>query len=80
MSIRRTIFLENPYDVETIYESIKIASKHNKELLYMDRLLATLRLDPEGDLININFRILNDMQLLKLNEGELRNGKKQIIR
>lgn len=66
MSIKRSIFLENPYDLEAVFESLEIASKQGKELVYMDRLLATLRLDPEGDLVNINYRILHDMQLLTL--------------
>jgi hypothetical protein len=60
------IFLENPYDVQAILEGLKIAQKRNKELLYMDRLLATLRLDPEGDIVNISYRILLDLELLKL--------------
>lgn len=60
------IFLENPYDIQCILDGLKIAQKRNKELLYMDRLLATLRLDPEGDIVNICYRILLDLNLLKL--------------
>jgi hypothetical protein len=60
------IFLENPYDVQCILEGMKIAKAKNKELIYMDRLLATLRLDPEGDIINISYRILMDLNLLNL--------------
>jgi len=59
-------FLENPYDMQSILDSLEIAKKQNKELVYMDRLIATLRLDPEGDIININYRILLDLKLLKL--------------
>lgn len=70
MSVKRSVFLENPYDLEAVFESLRIASEQNKELIYMDRLLATLRLDPEGDLVNINYRILNDMKLLKLEPAE----------
>lgn len=66
MSVKRTLFLENPYDIETVYESLQIASKQGKELIYMDRLLATLRLDPGADLTNINYRLLHDLKLLKL--------------
>lgn len=65
MSVKRTLFLENPYDIETVYESLQIASKQGKELIYMDRLLATLRLDPDGDITNINYRLLHDLKLLK---------------
>lgn len=63
---KRQIFLESPYDVETVFESLSIASRHDKEFLYMDRLLATLRLDPDGDLTNINYNILRDLGILKL--------------
>lgn len=69
MSINRfPIFLENPYDVQTILDCIKIAKTNNKELLFMDRLLATLRLDPEGDIVNISYRILLDLNLLKFED------------
>ena len=60
------VLYENPYDLENIFESLNIASKHNKELLYMDRLIATLRLDPLGDITNINYNILRDLEILKL--------------
>jgi hypothetical protein len=60
------IFLENPYDVQCILDGLKIAQSKNKQLLYLDRLLATLRLDPEGDIVNISYRILLDLELLKL--------------
>ncbi len=63
---RITFFLENPYDVQLILEGLKIAKSRNKELIYMDRLLATLRLDPEGDIVNISYRILLDLELMKL--------------
>jgi hypothetical protein len=63
---RITFFLENPYDVQSILEGLKIAKSKNKELIYMDRLLATLRLDPEGDIVNISYRILLDLELMKL--------------
>lgn len=60
------IFRENPYDLETIFETLSIASRHDKELIYIDRLIAELRLNPEGDLTNINYRILLDLGLIKL--------------
>lgn len=63
---RFPIFLENPYDVQTILDGLKIAQSTNKELIYMDRLLATLRLDPEGDIVNISYRILLELNLLKI--------------
>ncbi len=60
------VLYENPYDLENVFESLSIASRHDKELLYMDRLIATLRLDPLGDITNINYNILRDLELLKL--------------
>lgn len=60
------VFLESPYDIETIFESLSIASKNDKELLYIDRLIATIRLDPLGDLTEINYNILKDLSLIEL--------------
>lgn len=59
------LFLENPYDIETVFESLSIASYNDKEFIYMDRLISYLRICPEEDLTNINFRILSDLKLLK---------------
>lgn len=63
---RVQIFLENPYDVQCIMDCMKIAKTQNKDMIFLDKLLATLRLDPEGDIVNISYRILLDLQLLKL--------------
>lgn len=60
------ILCENPYDIETFFESFSIASKHEKELIYIDRLITSLRLDPFGDLTAINYKILMDLGLIKL--------------
>ncbi len=60
------VFRENPYDLETIFESMSIASNNDKELIYVDRLITELRLNPDGDLTSINYRILNDLNLIKL--------------
>lgn len=67
MSIHKIpIFMENPYDIQCILDGLKIAESKNKQLLYIDRLLATLRLDPEEDIVNISYRVLLDLNLLKL--------------
>jgi hypothetical protein len=52
--------------LENVFESLNIASIHDKELLYIDRFIATLRLDPSGDIININYNILRDLGIIKL--------------
>lgn len=70
MSSKERIFIENPYDIETVFESLEIAAERGKELLYMDRLITMLRLDPEADIINLNYRLLHDLQLLTLEPTE----------
>lgn len=60
------VLYENPYDIETFFESFSIASKNEKELIYIDRLITSLRLDPYGDLTSINYKILMDLGLIKL--------------
>jgi hypothetical protein len=60
------ILLENPYDLETFFESLNIASKNEKELLYMDRFIAALRSNPNGDITTINFSILKELEIIKL--------------
>jgi hypothetical protein len=60
------ILCENPYDIETFFESFSIASKNEKELIYIDRLITALRLNPFGDLTEINYKILMDLGLIKL--------------
>lgn len=67
---RVQIFLENPYDVQCVMDCMKIAKTQNKELVFLDKLLATLRLDSEGDIINISYRILMDLKLLKLEQAK----------
>jgi hypothetical protein len=63
---KQRVFLESPYDIEIIFESLSIASRKEKELLYIDRLISTLRLNPYGDLTNINYNILNDLDLIQI--------------
>lgn len=60
------ILYENPYDLEVFFESLSIASRNEKELIYMDRLITSIRLEPFGDLTTINYRILQDLGLIKL--------------
>jgi hypothetical protein len=71
------ILFENPYDIETVLESIKIAERHGKEILFLDRLFTNIRLDPNVDLTTASFRTLKELEILK-NEG-IYNGKSKII-
>ena len=66
MPSEKQYYSENPYDLETVFESLYIAEIENKELLYIDRLIMLLRDNPKADLININYSILNDLKLMKL--------------
>ena len=62
---KKRIFLENPYDIETVFESMSIASSQDKELQYMDQLIARLRLYPESDITEMNYKILENLDLIK---------------
>jgi hypothetical protein len=61
------IFYENPYDIETFFEGLQLASKHNKELQYVDRFITHLRLDPTQEVTTITFNILRDFGIVKYN-------------
>lgn len=63
---RSRILLENPYDIETALEAIIIASKSSKEILFMDRFIAHIRLDPTIDTTELSYNILRELELLKL--------------
>ena len=63
---KRVLFSENPYDLETIFQSLEIAGSKGKELLYMDRLISNIRIDDEAYITNINFRLLHDLGLLSI--------------
>lgn len=60
------VFCENPYDLETLFESLTIASENDKELIFVDRLISLLRLDPQADIANLSFKILKDLDIIKL--------------
>jgi hypothetical protein len=63
---RSRILLENPYDLETVLESIAIASRDSKEILFMDRLISRVRLNPTVDTTELSYNILRELELLKL--------------
>lgn len=59
------IFCENPYDLETFFESLSIASSHEKELIFIDKFIAYMRLDPQAEIAEICFKILLDLKITK---------------
>ena len=62
----RRVFLENPYDIETILESITIASRSGKEIIFLDRLITGMRKTPDSDMTKLSYDILSDLQLIQL--------------
>jgi len=63
------IFLENPYDLETIFESLSIATDNGKELLFMDRFVALIRENPQEQTTNICYDVLRSLDILKLEKN-----------
>jgi hypothetical protein len=60
------VFYENPYELETMFESLSVASYNDKELIFMDRFISELRSNPSADLTAISYRILRDLNLIKI--------------
>jgi hypothetical protein len=52
--------------LETLFESLAIASDKDKELIFVDRLISLLRLDPQADITTLSFKILRDLDIVKL--------------
>jgi hypothetical protein len=65
-SLPPRIFFENPYDLETVFESLSIASDHGKELLFMDKFILYLRLHPQESTANVCYDVLRSLDILKL--------------
>jgi hypothetical protein len=63
---RKSEPLENPYDIETVFHSMKIASDNHKEMLFMDRLIGSIRANPNVDLTEISYNILKTMGIIKI--------------
>lgn len=57
----RKIFKENPYDIETVFESLSIASDNECEIIFMDMLINRLRADPSCDITNTSHMILQEI-------------------
>lgn len=62
--MRARVYLENPYDVETVLDALKIASVENREMWFLDRLIGMIRADPTADITTITFQILNKLNLI----------------
>lgn len=62
--LHNSILLENPYDIETVLESLKLASSKGKEIHFMDKFINQLRTNLSGDTTEISYKILQDLELL----------------
>lgn len=60
------VFFENPYDLESIFESLSVASRSGKEFLFLDKLIGKIRLDPTIDTTKESYLILVELGLLQL--------------
>ena len=65
-SPRQLRFYENPYDIETFLESFNVASNHNKELIFIDRFLSHIRLDPCKEVATVCYEVLRDLGIIKM--------------
>jgi hypothetical protein len=63
-NVREKILNENPYDIETFFETFNVASRHHKEIIYIDKFISGIRANPNADLTELNYRILLDLNLL----------------
>ena len=59
------VFSESPYDIETIFETLSVASESEKELLFMDKFISKLRKNPNADITELNYEILTELSLIQ---------------
>lgn len=61
----KKIFNENPYDIESFFEALSIASDHNKELIFVDRFISLIRTNPKSEVTTICYDVLHNINILK---------------
>ena len=62
----KSVFNENPYDIETFFQGLEIMADNGKELFYVDRVITKIRKDPTIDLATATFEVLRDYEAVKL--------------
>ncbi len=62
----KSVFNENPYDIETFFEGLGIMADNGKELFFVDRVISKIRKDPCLDLATAVFEVVRDFEVLKL--------------
>jgi hypothetical protein len=60
------IFIEDALDVELFFESLSVASSKDKELLFVDRMISYLRLDPYAEVATLCSKILVDLECIDI--------------
>lgn len=76
-------FIEDPIDIETVFEALSVASRHGDlednatELLFMDKLISHIRLDPYCDITTISHKILCDLDVMKQNVIKMKTEKEK---
>ena len=63
---RERLFLESPDDIETVFAAMKLAETHEKQAVFMDLLIAHIRLDSICDLTSVCYMILRQIGLMKM--------------
>jgi hypothetical protein len=61
---RRSLFRENPYDIETVFEALSSSTDKDKELLFVDRLISSLRHDPKAEITTLCYDILRELNII----------------
>lgn len=60
------ILKENPYDIETLIETIDMAADFGLEFSVLDDIITHLRKNPSANISEICFKTLQDLNLMKM--------------
>lgn len=59
------VYMDNPYDLETFLEALKISRDQEKEMRFLDLALSYLRLDPTIELADASYTALTKLKLIE---------------
>ena len=62
---KQRVFSQNPHDIETFFESLKIASQADEEIFFIDNLVSKLRKKPKSDLADLSYQVLTELELIQ---------------
>lgn len=63
-------FKEDPYDLETLLESIHMSSLENKELLFLDKFITNIKENPDDNTVEVSYRVLRELDILRLEKAD----------